>query len=308
MWGKFIEEKIGEIRKNIGKGKAIMALSGGVDSSTTAVLAHKAIGNRLYVIFINTGLLRKGEPEFVIETFKKRFGMNLIYVDKRKEFFSSLKGIIDPEEKRKAIGKTFIDIFEEVANKINADFLIQGTIAPDCIESQKGIKSHHNVGGIPKELNLRIIDPLKDLFKNEVREVAKELNLPKEIYHRMPFPGPGLAIRVLGEVTPKKIAIVREANAIVEEEIENTNFKIWQAFAVLLGIKSTGMQKNMVRTYKEIIAIRIVESSNGMNANAMNIPFKLLQKMTYRIINEVPQVGRVLYDITDKPPATIEFE
>lgn len=307
MWEKFIEEKVKEIKETVGEKKAIIALSGGVDSSTAAILAYKAIGDRLHAVFVNTGFLRKEEPEFVIKTFKDEFGLNLIYVDAQERFFTALKGVTDPEEKRKIIGKTFIDVFEEVANEIDADFLIQGTIAPDWIESQGKIKSHHNVGGLPERLNLKLIEPLRDLYKDEVREVAKQLGLPEKIYHRMPFPGPGLAVRVLGEVTPEKVAIVREANAIVEEEIEKAGLKPWQAFAVLLGVKTVGVQGD-IRAYKETIAVRVVESLDGMTANAMNVPFEVLQRIAFRITSEIPQVGRVLYDITNKPPATIEFE
>ncbi|WP_457752236.1 glutamine-hydrolyzing GMP synthase [Thermococcus sp.] len=307
MWERFIEEKVEEIRKTVGDGKAIIALSGGVDSSVAAVLAHKAIGDRLHAVFVNTGFMRKGEPEFVGKTFRDEFGLNLHYVDASERFFGALKGVTDPEEKRKIIGKAFIDVFEEVASKINADFLIQGTIAPDWIESRGKIKSHHNVGGLPERLNLELIEPLRDLYKDEVREVAKELGLPRRIYNRMPFPGPGLAVRVLGEVTPEKVAIVREANAIVEEEIEKAKLKPWQAFAVLLGVKTVGVQGD-IRAYKETIAVRVVESLDGMTANAMNIPFEVLQRIAFRITSEIPAVGRVLYDITNKPPATIEFE
>ncbi len=307
MWESFIEEKVAEIRETVGDGKAIIALSGGVDSSVAAVLAHKAIWERLHAVFVNTGFMRKGEPEFVMKTFRDEFGLNLHYVDAGERFFSELKGVTDPEEKRKIIGRVFIEVFEEVAKEINADFLIQGTIAPDWIESRGKIKSHHNVGGLPERLNLRLIEPLRDLYKDEVRELGKELGLPEKIYSRMPFPGPGLAVRVLGEVTPEKVAIVREANAIVEEEIERAGLKPWQAFAVLLGVKTVGVQGD-IRAYKETIAVRVVESLDGMTANAMNVPFEVLQRMAFRITSEIPEVGRVLYDITNKPPATIEFE
>ncbi|WP_297504119.1 glutamine-hydrolyzing GMP synthase [Thermococcus sp.] len=307
MWEKFIEEKVEEIKETVGNGKAIIALSGGVDSSTAAVLAHKAIGERLHAVFVNTGFMRKNEPEFVVETFRGEFGLNLHYVDASERFFAELKGVTEPEEKRKAIGRVFIEVFEEVAKEINADFLIQGTIAPDWIESQGKIKSHHNVGGLPERLNLKLIEPLRDLYKDEVRELAKELGLPEKIYNRMPFPGPGLAIRVLGEVTPEKVAIVREANAIVEEEIERAGLKPWQAFAALLGVKTVGVQGD-IRAYKETVAVRVVESLDGMTANAMAVPFEVLQRIAFRVTSEIPEVGRVLYDITNKPPATIEFE
>jgi len=307
MWGKFIEEKVEEIKATVGDGKAIIALSGGVDSSTAAILAHKAIGDRLHAVFVNTGFMRKNEPEFVVKTFHDEFGLNLHYVDASERFFEALRGITDPEEKRKVIGRVFIEVFEEVAKEINADFLIQGTIAPDWIESKGKIKSHHNVGGLPERLNLKLIEPLRDLYKDEVRELAKELGMPEKIYNRMPFPGPGLAVRVLGEVTPEKVAIVGEANAIVEEEIERAGLKPWQAFAVLLGVRTVGVRGD-IRAYKETIAVRVVESLDGMTANAMNVPFEVLQRIAFRITSEIPEVGRVLYDVTNKPPATIEFE
>ncbi|WP_188202918.1 glutamine-hydrolyzing GMP synthase [Thermococcus camini] len=307
MWERFIEEKVEEIRETVGDSRAIIALSGGVDSSTAAILAHKAIGDKLHAVFVNTGFMRKGEPKFVVKTFRDEFGLNLHYVDAGERFFSELKGVTDPEEKRKIIGRVFIEVFEEIAREINADSLIQGTIAPDWIESKGKIKSHHNVGGLPERLNLKLIEPLRDLYKDEVRELAKELGLPDKIYSRMPFPGPGLAVRVLGEVTPKRIAIVREANAIVEEEIEKAGLKPWQAFAVLLGVKTVGVQGD-IRAYKETIAVRVVESLDGMTANAMNVPFEVLQRIAFRITSEIPEVGRVLYDVTNKPPATIEFE
>ncbi|WP_456444178.1 glutamine-hydrolyzing GMP synthase [Thermococcus sp.] len=307
MWEKFVEEKVEEIRNTVGDGKAIIALSGGVDSSTAALLAHRAIGDRLHAVFVNTGFMRKGEPEFVVKTFRDEFGLNLHYVDASERFFEALKGVTDPEEKRKIIGRVFIEVFEEVAKEINADFLIQGTIAPDWIESKGKIKSHHNVGGLPERLNLKLIEPLRDFYKDEVRELARELGLPGKVYNRMPFPGPGLAVRVLGEVTPGKVEIVREANAIVEEEIEKVGLKPWQAFAVLLGVKTVGVQGD-IRAYKETVAVRVVESLDGMTANAMNVPFEVLQRIAFRITSEIPEVGRVLYDVTNKPPATIEFE
>ncbi|MDV3103940.1 glutamine-hydrolyzing GMP synthase [Thermococcus waiotapuensis] len=307
MWERFIEEKVEEIRKTVGDGKAIIALSGGVDSSTAAVLAHRAIGDRLHAVFVNTGFMRKGEPEFVVKTFRDELGLNLHYINASERFFRELKGVTDPEEKRKIIGRVFIEVFEEVARGIDAQFLIQGTIAPDWIESQGRIKSHHNVGGLPERLNLKLIEPLRELYKDEVRELARELGLPEKIYNRMPFPGPGLAVRVLGEVTPEKVAIVREANAIVEEEIQRAGLRPWQAFAVLLGVKTVGVQGD-IRAYKETVAVRVVESLDGMTANAMNVPFEVLQRIAFRITSEIPEVGRVLYDITNKPPATIEFE
>lgn len=307
MWEGFIEEKVEEIRETVGDGRAVIALSGGVDSSVAAVLAHRAIGDRLHAVFVNTGFLRKGEPEFVRKTFGEEFGLNLHYIDASERFFGELRGVTDPEEKRKVIGRVFIEVFEEVAGEIDAEFLIQGTIAPDWIESRGKIKSHHNVGGLPERLNLKLIEPLRDLYKDEVRELGRELGLPEKIYSRMPFPGPGLAVRVLGEVTPERIAIVREANAIVEEEIEKAKLKPWQAFAVLLGVKTVGVQGD-IRAYKETVAVRVVESLDGMTASAMAVPFDVLQRIAFRITSEIPEVGRVLYDVTNKPPATIEFE
>ncbi|ASI98338.1 glutamine-hydrolyzing GMP synthase [Thermococcus celer] len=307
MWERFIGEKVEEIRETVGDGRAVIALSGGVDSSVAAVLAHRAIGDRLHAVFVNTGFLRKGEPEFVRKTFGEEFGLNLHYIDASERFFGELRGVTDPEEKRKVIGRVFIEVFEEVAGEIDAEFLIQGTIAPDWIESRGKIKSHHNVGGLPERLNLKLIEPLRDLYKDEVRELGRELGLPEKIYSRMPFPGPGLAVRVLGEVTPERIAIVREANAIVEEEIEKAKLKPWQAFAVLLGVKTVGVQGD-IRAYKETVAVRVVESLDGMTASAMAVPFDVLQRIAFRITSEIPEVGRVLYDVTNKPPATIEFE
>ncbi|MBC7114809.1 MAG: hypothetical protein PWR13_678 [Archaeoglobi archaeon] len=297
----FIESAIKEIRERV-KGRAIIALSGGVDSSVCAVLAHRAIGDLLTPVFVDTGLMRKGEPERI----KQLFGhMNLMFVDAQDRFFEALKGVVDPEEKRKVVGELFIRIFEECARKINAKYLIQGTIYPDRIESEGGIKSHHNVGGMPSEIEFEdVIEPLRDLYKDEVREVARALGLPEEISERMPFPGPGLAVRVLGEVTREKVEIVREANAIVEEELKD--FKPWQAFAALLG-KATGV-KGDVRLYGWIIAVRAVLSRDGMTAEVLEIPYERLRRISSRITSEIPEVSRVVYDITPKPPATIEFE
>jgi len=297
----FIESAIKEIRERV-KGRAIIALSGGVDSSVCAVLAHRAIGDLLTPVFVDTGLMRKGEPERIKELFGH---MNLMFVDAKDRFFEALKGVVDPEEKRKVVGELFIRIFEECAKKVGAEYLIQGTIYPDRIESEGGIKSHHNVGGMPSNIEFKdVVEPLRDLYKDEVREVARALGLPEEISERMPFPGPGLAVRVLGEVTEEKIRIVREANAIVEEELRE--YKPWQAFAALLG-KATGV-KGDVRLYGWIIAVRAVLSRDGMTAEVLEIPYEKLRRISSRITSEIPEVSRVVYDITPKPPATIEFE
>ncbi|MCX9014657.1 MAG: glutamine-hydrolyzing GMP synthase [Candidatus Methanoperedens sp.] len=299
---KFINESIGKIRNDV-KGRAIIALSGGVDSSVCAVLAHRAIGDMLTPIYIDTGLMRKCETENIQRIFS---GMNLQVIDGKEYFLNALKGLTDPEEKRKAIGKAFIRVFEEEARKLDAKYLIQGTIYPDRIESEGGIKSHHNVGGLPSVIDFEgIIEPLADLYKDEVREVARALELPHEISDRMPFPGPGLAVRIIGEVTEDKVEIVREANAIVEEELLE-QFKPWQTFAALIE-KGTGV-KGDVRVHGWIIAVRAVQSRDGMTAEAMELPWETLQKIESRITSEIANVSRVLYDITPKPPGTIEFE
>lgn len=303
---KFIERAINEIRSQVGENKAIIALSGGVDSSVAAVLAHRAIGKRLVAVFVDHGFMRKREPENIIKTFGS-MQMNLVAINAKNRFFKALKGVRDPEKKRKIIGELFIRIFEEVAIRENAKYLVQGTIAPDWIESEGGIKSHHNVAGLPSGMMLELVEPLRDLYKDEVRKVARELGLPESISERMPFPGPGLAVRVIGEVTPEKIEIVREANAIVEEEIEKANLRPWQAFAVLLEEKTVGV-KGDVRDYGYTIAVRVVESIDAMTATAMEVPWEVLKGIMKRITREIPEVTRVLYDITDKPPATIEFE
>ena len=299
---EFVKKAIQEIKEKVGDGKAIIALSGGVDSSVCAVLAHKAIGDRLIPVFVDTGLMREGEPERIKEIFGH---MGLVFVDAKEEFFKALKGVIDPEEKRKVIGELFVRIFERVAEEHKADYLIQGTIYPDIIESMGGIKSHHNVGGFPTKYKFKgVIEPLRELYKDEVREVARYLGLPKEICERMPFPGPGLAVRIVGEVTPEKVEIVRKANKIVEEELEE--YEKWQAFAALIG-KATGV-KGDVRVYGYIIAIRAVTSRDGMTADVLPIDYEKLRKIALRITSEIPEVTRVVYDLTPKPPATIEFE
>jgi len=298
----FINGSIEKIRKDI-KGRAIIALSGGVDSSVCAVLAHRAIGDMLTPIYIDTGLMRKGETERIKTIFSK---MNLQVVDGKDNFLRALKGQTDPEKKRKAVGEAFIREFEKEARKLGARYLIQGTIYPDRIESEGGIKSHHNVGGLPSVIDFEgIVEPIADLYKDEVREVAKALGLPREISERMPFPGPGLSVRIIGEVTGEKLDVVREANAIVEEELLE-KFAPWQTFAALIE-KGTGV-KGDVRIHGWIIAVRAVSSRDGMTAVSMELPWDVLRKIESRITSEIQNVSRVLYDLTPKPPATIEFE
>ncbi len=299
---KFVEAAIREIREKVGDGKAIIALSGGVDSSVCTVLAHKAIGERLIPVFVDTGLMREGEPERIKEIFGN---MGLVFIDAKEEFFRALKGVTDPEEKRKVVGELFVRIFERVAEEKGAEYLIQGTIYPDIIESQGGIKSHHNVGGFPTKYRFKdVIEPLRELYKDEVREVARYLGLPPEISERMPFPGPGLAVRIVGEVTPEKVEIVRKANKIVEEELED--YEKWQCFAALVG-RATGV-KGDIRVWGYIIAVRAVGSRDGMTADPLNIDYERLRRIALRITGEIDKVSRVVYDITPKPPATIEYE
>ncbi|WP_088335536.1 glutamine-hydrolyzing GMP synthase [Methanopyrus sp. KOL6] len=309
---KFVEEAVEELRQEIGDRKAIIAVSGGVDSTTAAVLTHRAIGSHLVCVFVDHGFMRKGEPKRIRELLEEELGLNLKFVEAADEFFEALRGVTDPEKKRKIIGEKFIEIFERIAKEEEAEVLVQGTIAPDIIESERGIKSHHNVGGLPEKLNLDVVEPLRDLYKDEVRKVARYLGIPDEIVERMPFPGPGLAVRVLGEVTPEKVKIVREANAIVEEEIEKAveegkMSKPWQAFAALLDCKATGV-KGDERDYGWVIAVRIVESIDAMIADVPEVPWEVLRNIQDRITSEVPEVTRVLFDVTPKPPATIEFE
>ncbi len=300
---KFIPKAVEEISQEIKGNRAIIALSGGVDSSVCAELAYRAIGERLQPIYIDTGLMRKGETARIKHVFSH---MNLDIVHSKDRFLAALKDITDPEEKRNVIGETFIRVFEEEARKIAADYLIQGTIYPDRIETEGGIKSHHNVGGLPKVMDFKkIVEPIKDLYKDEVRKVAWALQLPEEICDRMPFPGPGLAVRIIGEVTKEKLEVVREANLIVEEELLD-RFCPWQTFAAVIG-KGTGV-KGDIRAYGWIVAVRAVGSRDGMTAEALELSWDALKHLAARITSEIPTVVRVVYDVTPKPPATIEFE
>jgi GMP synthase (glutamine-hydrolysing) len=300
---KFIDQAVSGIRDAAGGEKVVMALSGGVDSSVCAALGARAIGDRLIPIYVDTGLMRKGETERIRSLFADK---NLRVVDAADEFFEALAGVTDPEGKRKAIGEKFIRVFEREAKRTGATMLLQGTIYPDRIESEGGIKSHHNVGGMPLNIDFKgVIEPLADLYKDEVREVAAALGLPAEIQHRMPFPGPGLAVRVLGEVTREKIEIVREANAIVEECLVE-EFGPWQCFAALIGL-GTGV-KGDVRLHGWIVAVRAVQSRDGMTADPLRLPYETLFRIMTRITAEIPGVSRVVYDVTPKPPATIEYE
>jgi GMP synthase (glutamine-hydrolysing) len=312
----FIETAIEDIRRKVQNGKVICALSGGVDSSVVAVLIHKAIGDQLNCIFVNNGLLRKGEAEKVVNLFTKHFKINLDYVDAANRFLEKLSGVADPEQKRKIIGNEFIYLFEEEAKKIGrVDYLAQGTLYPDVIESvsTKGpsavIKSHHNVGGLPDKMNLKLLEPVRELFKDEVRLLGKELGMPDEVIHRQPFPGPGLAIRCIGELSKEKLDILREADAIVLDEIRKAGLyrDIWQSFAVLLPIRTVGVMGD-ARTYDFTVALRAVNSLDGMTADWVKLPYEILGNISSRIINEVKGVNRVVYDISQKPPSTIEWE
>jgi GMP synthase (glutamine-hydrolysing) len=315
--GSFINDSISSIRGLVGKGKVINALSGGVDSAVVATLIHQAVGDQLTCIYVNNGLLRREEVERTSKVFHENLGMNIIYVDATERFLGRLKGVIDPEVKRKVIGEEFIEIFEEEANKIGkVDFLAQGTLYPDVIESAASgstasakIKTHHNVGGLPAKMRLRLIEPLRYLFKDEVRQVGLQLGMPEEMVWRQPFPGPGLAIRIIGDVTKEKLEILRSADFIVMNEIKKAKLylQLWQTFAVLTDVKSVGVMGDY-RTYGYLVAVRAVTSEDAMTADWARLPYDLLARISNRIVNEVPGVNRVVYDITSKPPSTIEWE
>ncbi|ABK17806.1 glutamine-hydrolyzing GMP synthase [Syntrophobacter fumaroxidans] len=312
----FVESAVASIREQVGDDQVICALSGGVDSSVVAVLLHNAIGSRLHCIFVNNGLLRKGEAESVQRVFRDHFSINLIYADASDLFLERLKDVTDPERKRKIIGNLFVELFEREAGRLESvKYLAQGTLYPDVIESVsfKGpsatIKTHHNVGGLPERMNLKLIEPLRELFKDEVRMLGRELGLPERIIMRHPFPGPGLAIRTIGAVTPESLEILRDADRIILEEIEASGWydHVWQAFAVLLPIRSVGVMGDE-RTYDQVVAVRAVESVDAMTADWARLPYEVLQRISNRIINEVKGVNRVVYDISSKPPGTIEWE
>jgi len=313
----YVEQACEEIRAKVGKEKVILGLSGGVDSSVAAALIHKAIGDQLTCIFVNNGLLRHREAEVVQEVFGRNFQLKLQYENATALFLRKLKGVTDPEQKRKVIGKTFIDVFQAATRRAGkAKFLAQGTLYPDVIESvpiagnpAHMIKSHHNVGGLPEGMKFQLLEPLRNLFKDEVRQLGLELGLPQEIVYRQPFPGPGLAVRCLGELTPDKLEITRNADRIVVEEMKAADwyYKTWQSFAVLLPVRSVGVQGDE-RTYAYTIALRIVESQDGMTADWVKVPYELLERISTRITNEVSGVNRVVLDLTSKPPGTIEWE
>ena len=310
----FVNKSIEEIRNKVGNRKALCALSGGVDSSVAAVLVHKAIGDNLVCVFVDHGLLRKNERQEVERVFRDGFHINLIVVDGEDRFLTKLKGVTDPEEKRKVIGEEFIRVFEEEQKKLtDIDFLVQGTIKSDVIESgEKGkvaVKSHHNVGGLPEDIDFELLEPLRSLYKSEVREVGRLLSISPDIVDRQPFPGPGLGVRCLGELTKEKLDILRDADFIFRDEIRKAGLekKIWQYFAVLPNIQSVGVIDGK-RTYCHTIALRAIDSTDGMTAEWVKIPLPLLEKVSKRITDEIPEVNRVVYDITSKPPATIEWE
>jgi GMP synthase (glutamine-hydrolysing) len=313
----YVDQAVGELRAQVGAERVILGLSGGVDSSVAAALLHKAVGDQLTCIFVNNGLLRAHEADIVREVFCRNFHIQLHYADASALFLRRLRGVTDPERKRKIIGRTFIEVFEAAKRRVGAArFLAQGTLYPDVIESvpiagnpAALIKSHHNVGGLPKKMKFQLVEPLRCLFKDEVRQLGLELGLPREIVFRQPFPGPGLAVRILGEVTSRRLAILREADSIVVEEMKASGwyYKLWQSFAVLLPVRSVGVMGDE-RTYADTVALRAVESQDGMTADWVKLPYELLEKIANRIVNEVRGVNRCVFDITSKPPGTIEWE
>jgi GMP synthase (glutamine-hydrolysing) len=314
--GNFIADSINAIRRQVGKGRVICALSGGVDSAVAATLVHRAVGDQLTCVFVDNGLMRRQEPERVVDTFGRHMEMRLVHVDAADRFLTQLKGIIDPEQKRRIVGETFIRVFEAEADKIGqVDFIAQGTTYPDVVESATGggatakIKTHHNVGGLPKELTFELTEPLRFLFKDEVRQVGLALGLPEEMVYRQPFPGPGLAIRIIGEVTKERVAVLQAADWIVMDEIKKANLygDLWQSFAVLTDTRSVGVMGDY-RTYGHVVALRAVTAEDAMTADWARLPYDVLARISSRIVNEVPGVNRVVYDVTSKPPGTIEWE